>query len=83
MLLYMKKVLYVITLNMIHLIHFAVAKNPYTSAGDATDGLDPWVRKVPWSKEMAAYSHILAWKSPWTEETGGLQSTGSQRVRHD
>ena len=34
-------------------------------------------------KEMATYSSILAWRIPWTEERGGLQSTGSQRVGHD
>ena len=34
-------------------------------------------------KEMATHSSILAWKIPWTEETGGLQALGSQRVRHD
>ena len=34
-------------------------------------------------KEMATHSSILAWKIPWTEEPGGLQSLGSQRVRHD
>ena len=34
-------------------------------------------------KEMATHSSILAWKIPWTEEPGGLQSMGSQRVRHD
>ena len=32
---------------------------------------------------MATYSSILAWRSPWTEEPGGLQSIGSERVRHD
>ena len=32
---------------------------------------------------MAAHSSILAWRIPWTEELGGLQSTGLQRVRHD
>ena len=31
---------------------------------------------------MATHSSILAWEIPWTEEPGGLQSTGSQRVRH-
>ena len=35
----------------------------------------------PLEKEMATHSSILAWKIPWTEEPGGLQSTGSQRVR--
>ena len=34
-------------------------------------------------KEMATHSSILAWKIPWTEEPGGLQSMGSQKVRHD
>ena len=34
-------------------------------------------------KEMATQSSILAWEIPWTEEAGGLQSMGSQRVRHD
>ena len=32
---------------------------------------------------MATHSSVLAWEIPWTEEPGGLQSTGSQRVRHD
>ena len=34
-------------------------------------------------KEMATHSSSLAWKIPWMEEPGGLQSMGSQRVRHD
>ena len=34
-------------------------------------------------EEMATPSSILAWKIPWTEEPGGLQSMGLQRVRHD
>ena len=37
----------------------------------------------PLEKEMATYSSTLAWKIPWIEETGMLQSMGSQRVRHD
>ena len=37
----------------------------------------------PLEKEMAIHSSILAWIIPWTEEPGGLQSMGSQRVRHD
>ena len=40
-----------------------------------------WVRFLGWEdpleKEMATYSSILAWRLPWTEEAGGLQSTGS------
>ena len=34
-------------------------------------------------KEMATHSSILAWRIPWTEEPGGLQSSGLQRVGHD
>ena len=42
-----------------------------------------WVRKVPWRRETATHSSILAWRIPWTEEPGGLQSMGSQRVRYN
>ena len=39
---------------------------------------------MPWrEKEMVTQSSTLAWRIPWTEEPGGLQSTGSQRVGHD
>ena len=48
---------------------------------------ETWVRSLGQEdrleKEMAPHSSILAWRIPWTEEPGGLQSTGSQRVRHD
>ena len=37
----------------------------------------------PLEKEMATHNSIFAWKNPWEEEPGGLQSTGSQRVGHD
>ena len=37
----------------------------------------------PLEEGMATHSSILAWRIPWTEEPGGLQSTGSQRVGHD
>ena len=40
-------------------------------------------REDPLEKERATYSSILAWRIPWTEEPGRLQSTGLQRVRHD
>ena len=46
-----------------------------------------WVQYLGWEdlleKEMATHSSILAWKIPWMEEPGRLQSMGSQRVRHD
>ena len=41
-------------------------------------GFDSWVRKISLEKEMATYYSTLAWKIPWTEEPGGLQSMGSQ-----
>ena len=48
---------------------------------------ETWVwslgQEDPLEKEMATYSSILAWRIPWTEEPGGLQSTGLQRVGHD
>ena len=40
-------------------------------------------REDPLEKGMATHFSILAWRIPWTEEPGGLQSIGSQRVRHD
>ena len=40
-------------------------------------------REDPLKKEMVTHSSLLAWEIPWTEEPGGLQSVGSQRVRHD
>ena len=39
-------------------------------------------REDPPEKEIATHSSILAWEIPWTEKPGGLQSMGSQRVRH-
>ena len=48
---------------------------------------ETWVQSLGWEdaleKETATHSSILAWKISWTEEPGGLQSMGSQRVRHD
>ena len=41
------------------------------------------VGEDPLEKEMATHSSILAWRIPWTEESGGLQSMGSHRVGHD
>ena len=40
-------------------------------------------QETPLEKGMAAHSRILNWRIPWTEEPGGLQSMGSQRVRHN
>ena len=40
-------------------------------------------QEEPLEEGMGAHSSILAWRIPWTEESGGLQPTGSQRVRQD
>ena len=48
---------------------------------------ETWVPSLGWEdplkKEMAVHSRTIAWKIPWSEEPGRLQSTGSQRVGHD
>ena len=55
-------------------------KNPPANAGDARDvGSTPGLGRSL-EEEMATQSNILAWRIPWTEEPGGQQSMGSQRV---
>ena len=48
---------------------------------------ETWVQSLGWEdpleEGMATYSSILAWRIPWRQEPSGLQSMGSQRVRHD
>ena len=55
-------------------------KNPFTMR-------ETWVRLLGWEDPLeegkATHSSILAWRIPWTEEPGGLQSMGSQRIAHD
>ena len=57
-----------------------MVKNPHV-----TDSQEIWVQSLgqedPLEKELATHSGILAWRIPWTEEPGGLQSRGSQKVR--
>ena len=48
------------------------------SAWNAGDPVRSLGREDPLEKEMATHSTILAWRIPWTQEPGGLQSTGSQ-----
>ena len=61
-----------------------LVKNPSANAGDARDML---VQSLGWEdpleEEMATPSGILAWKIPWTEEPGRLQSLDCKRFRHD
>ena len=61
----------------------AVIGNPPANAGDARDlGSIPGLGRSP-GEEMATCSSILAWKIPWTEDYGKLQSVGLKRVRHN
>ena len=60
-----------------------VVKNLPANAGDIRDeGSIPGSGRSP-GGGMATHSSILAWRIAWTEEPGGLQSMGSQTVRHD
>ena len=61
----------------------AVVKNLPTKAGDAGDVSSTSGWEDPLEKEMETHSSILAWRTPWTEEPGGLQSTELQRVEHN
>ena len=61
----------------------SVGKNILANVGDTRDsGLIPGLGRSP-GGELATHSRILAWRIPWTEEPGGLQSMGSQRVGYD
>ena len=50
--------------------------------GQVSRGLAGLGQEDPLEKKLTTHSSILAWKIPWAEEPGGLQSTGSQRVGH-
>ena len=60
-----------------------VVKNPPANV----EAQEMWVQSLGWEdsleEDMATHASILAWKILWTEEPGGLQSIGSQRVRHN
>ena len=65
-----------------------VVKNPPAKARDITDmgkkkASDTLPQEDPWEQGVATRSSALAWRTPWTEEPGRLQSMGSQRVRHN
>ena len=61
----------------------AVVKSPPAHAGDTRDMGSIPGQEDPLQEEMATLLSILAWKIPWTEEPGGLQSAVSQRIGHD
>ena len=57
-----------------------MVRNPPANAGDVRDmGLTPELGR-PLEEEMVTHASILAWRTPWTEEPGRLESMGSQRV---
>ena len=60
-----------------------MVKNPLANAGEQ----ETWVWFLGWEDPLeegtATHSSIFAWRTPWTEEPGGLCSLGSQRVGHD
>ena len=60
-------------------------KNPCVNAGEGElrDAARSLGQEDPLEEGVTTHSSILAWRIPWTEEPGGLQSMGSQRVRHD
>ena len=60
-----------------------MVKNLPANAREAGDSGSIPGREDPLEEETATHSSILAWRIPWTEEPGGLQSMGSQRVSHD
>ena len=61
----------------------SVVKNPPANAGESEMRVQSLVREDALKEGTATHSSVLAWRIPWTEEPGRLQSTGSQRVRQD
>ena len=58
-------------------------KNPPASEGDMKTGLPSLGQEDPLEEGTATHSRILAWRIPWMEEPGELQSMGPRRVRDD
>ena len=60
-----------------------MAKNLPANAESKRCMFNPWVRKIPWNSKWQLTPIFFAWKIPWTEEPGRLQSMSLQRVRHN
>ena len=58
-----------------------MVKNPHAMQEAQEMRVSSLVWEDPLEEKMATHSSILAWRIPWTQESGGLQSMGSQRVR--
>ena len=61
----------------------SVVKNPPAMQEPQEMQVQSLGQEDPLEEGMATHSSILAWRIPWTEEPGGLQSMGQQRVRHE
>ena len=64
-------------------LHGSMVKNPPVNTETQETQVQSLGQENLLEEEMATHSSILAWKKPWTEESGGLESMGSQRVRQD
>ena len=60
-----------------------MVKNLSANAGAIREAGSILGQEDPLEEEMATHSSILAYRIPWTEEPGGLQSMGSERIRHN
>ena len=60
-----------------------MVKNPSANAEDTGDEVQRLLQEYSLEDEMAIHTSIHAWKTPWMKEPGGLQSMGSQRIRHN
>ena len=60
-----------------------MVKNPPANAEHTEEQVQSLGQEDALEDEMATHSSILAWKIPWTEKSGGLESVGPQRVGHD
>ena len=60
-----------------------MVKTQPANAGDIGEAGSILGQEDPLEEEMATHSSILAYRIPWTEEPGGLQSMGSERIRHN
>ena len=80
--------MYIFEINSLSVASFAIGASLVAQRLKRLPAMrETWIqslgREDPLEKAMAPHSSILAWRIPWTEEPGGLQSTGSRRVRHD
>ena len=60
-----------------------MVNNLPANAGNVGDAVQSWSQEDPLAEDMATHSSVLAWRIPWTEKLGRLQSIGSHRVGHD